>query len=266
MEELSEVKALVQDHSWLAVITLLKNRDDLSIGQLLYRAQAHFELAHFEESKIDYDSVLEVIFDSELSHSLTLVFRVGIRCVKCYTRLGLYSEGLALIERILPHVDPLDRETRALYMSAKEDITFKISIKLRSFIERTDEVEDVLTLYIEHKERGYQEGAFYYLISPAWVDKWQHWIRRDNYPYPGPINNEKLIVNDEDYPFPLFRSRDLESMYTNTLLKDGLKEKQDYFIFDDKLMHFFHKRYGFMQMIKRKAYLESGEEDSKEKE
>ena len=104
----------------------------------------------------------------------------------------------------------MDIEARALYLKAKEDINRKLSFSKRSFIERTDEFDEVMDMYKENQAKGIQEGSWYYLISASWIDKWQHWVKSDRYPYPGPINNVKLIKQQEDYVSPLLPSKKIE--------------------------------------------------------
>ena len=76
-----------------------------------------------------------------------MIFRVGIRCLKCYTRLGLFKDALKLIEKTLTLIDPMDVEARALYLKAKEDIDRKLAYSKRTFMERTDELDIVMDSY-----------------------------------------------------------------------------------------------------------------------
>lgn len=160
----------------------------------------------------------------------------------------------------------MDVEARALYLKAKEDIDRKLAYSKRTFMERTDELDIVMDSYKETQQKGIQEGSWYYIISASWIDKWQHWIKSDRYPYPGPINNAKLIKQPEDYPYPLLPSRKLDENYTSTLLLSDVKENEHYFIINEEIMELFQERYGFMQTIKRKGVQGSGEEENYQEE
>lgn len=133
----------------------------------------------------------------------------------------------------------MDIEARALYLKAKEDINRKLSFSKRSFIERTDEFDEVMDMYKENQAKGIQEGSWYYLISASWIDKWQHWVKSDRYPYPGPINNVKLIKQQEDYVYPLLPSKKIEENYTTILLQSDMKENEHYFVVSEEVIDLF---------------------------
>lgn len=98
------------------------------------------------------------------------------------------------------------------------------------------------------------------MISASWIEKWHYWTKSDRYPYPGPINNSKLIKQQEDYAYPLLPARKSEQAHTNTLLLSEMKENEHYFVINEEIMELFQQRYGFMQTIKRKGVWGMAEE------
>ena len=105
----------------------------------------------------------------------------------------------------------------------------------------------------------------YFLISTKWLCKWKQYVNYDDVvksmenksdikslalksaPYPGPISNDTLILEQKDY-FHDFNN--IDSHY-NMALRDNITKGKDFIIVSRSIWDYLHTKYGGMQIMRK---------------
>ena len=143
----SPLQSLVSAHRWTEVLATLNplTTASLSTSELLTRAIAALNLLDLATARSDFDKLLSTL--EATNDNLTILFRAGLPALDCYARLGLFPQALKLVNKILKRIDPLDTHLLTSYNIVRSAILAKIGYKQRSFLDRTEELDDAAQLY-----------------------------------------------------------------------------------------------------------------------
>lgn len=123
-----------------------------------------------------------------------------------------------------------------------------------------DKEAELVKGLIKDMAKRVEVGSVWYIVSMAWIAKWQKFVgfeeNQEKGPHPGKMDNQDIIE-----PFCIGSSNQivstvLEEMsnnysFMNVQLKKNLKEGDDYMLVDENIFNFWDMKYGKANEIKR---------------